>query len=293
MRDSRHTGAAPARRPLRGRLAASAAVSIVVILGTAGALRVVGPEEGLRYGADQALAPEIRFDGSSVHIRNLRAFVYDADSVAERRWVDRSYDLDDVRRVWFVLSPFASWRGPAHSFLSFEMADSQFVSISVEARKEPHESYSPLKGLLRRYELMLVVGEESDVIGMRTQVYGDPVYLYPARATPEQARDLFVALLRRAEQVHTRPEFYNTFWNNCATNLADAVNQVTPGRMGWNHALVMPGYSDDWAARIGLLELDSEPAAVRERYRINDRAAAAYGRPDFSLAIRRGAPPAR
>lgn len=276
------------KRPARGILIGSAALfGTVLVVGAA--LRMVGPADARTYVPDQSVMPTIEFGGDSVvRVRGLRAFTFDADSVLERRWVDRSYALDDVRRVWYVLSPFASWRGPAHALLSFEMADSQFVSISVEARKEIGEAYSPVRGMLRSYELMLVIGEESDVVGLRTQVYGDPVYLYPARATPEQARALFVALLRRADQLRVEPEFYNTAFNNCATNLADAINEVTPGRVDWNRALVLPGYSDEWAARIGLLELDGELDDVRERYRIDARARRAYGRADFSLAIRNG-----
>src|SRR5690606_21373567 len=36
-----------------------------------------------------------------------------------------------------------------------------------------------------------------DVIPLRTEVWGDPVHLYPTRATPEQARQIFVRMLER------------------------------------------------------------------------------------------------
>lgn len=261
-------------------------VLAVVVVGTAATFRAIGPRTDLHYVPEQALMPEVRFDGGRVHVANVRSFTYDGDSVAERRYTDRVYDLDAVTRVWFGLSPFASWRGPAHAFLSFEFADARFLAISVEARKEVGETYSPARGLVRRFELMLVIGDEADVIGLRTQVYDDPVYLYPARATPRQARELLETLLRRADGLRTEPEFYHTLWNNCATNLADAINDVTPDRVRWNRGLVLPGYSDTWAARIGLLDIDGALEQVREDYRINDRARAAYGRDDFSLAIR-------
>ena len=275
----------PNRRRWRRPAIALAALAVVVG-GAAAGLRAVGPATGLEYVPDQAVMPAVRFDGSVAHVSNVRSFVYDGDSVVERRYVDRAYDLDAVRRVWFGLSPFASWRGPAHAFLSFELADGQFLSVSVEARKEVGESYSPARGLARRFELMYVIGDETDVIGLRTQVYDDPVYLYPARATPRQAGQLLEALLRRAEKLRTDPEFYNTFWNNCATNLADAINQVTPDRVRWNRGLVLPGYSDTWAARIGLLDIHGDLETVREDFRINERARAAYGQADFSLRIR-------
>ncbi len=282
----RRLGHRPDRRPRWRRPAIAFTGLAVVVVGTAAGLRAVGPRTGLEYVPEQDVMPEVRFEGGRAHVANVRAFTYDGDSVAERRYVDRVYDLDAVRRVWFGLSPFASWRGPAHAFLSFEFADSRFLAVSVEARKEVGEIYSPARGLARRFELMLVIGDEADVIGLRTQVYDDPVYLYPARATPAQARELLETLLLRAEQLRTEPEFYNTIWNNCATNLADAINDVTPDRIRWNRGLVLPGYSDAWAARIGLLDIDGDLDQVRETYRINERARAAYGRDDFSLAIR-------
>lgn len=245
------------------------------------------PVRGRDYIPEQTVLPTVRLDERVAHVRGVRSFTYDGDSILEVRYVDRTYDLETVRGVWFALSPFESWRGPAHAFLSFELADGQFVAVSFEARKEPGEEYSPLRGLLRQYELMAVVGDEQDVIGLRTQVWKDPVYLYPTRATPAQARALLEAVLRRAEALRTRPEYYHTLRNNCATNLAGAINEVRAEPLGWNRSHVLPGYSDTWAAELGLLDVDADLEEVRERYRINDRAAAAYGRSDFSLAIRR------
>jgi len=39
---------------------------------------------------------------------------------------------------------------------------------SVEVRREVGETYSPLKGVYRNYELTHVIGDERDLIGVRT-----------------------------------------------------------------------------------------------------------------------------
>ena len=238
------------------------------------------------YVPEQSVLARSAREGTWVRIRDVRSFRYDAAGNVERRYVDRSYDLAAVERVWFGLSPFAEWQGPAHAFVSFGFEGGEYLTISVEARREAGEEFSPLRGLARQYELMYVIAEEPDVIGLRTHVWRDPVYLYPGRATPEQARRLLVALLQRAEDVRRRPEYYNTLTNNCATNLAEAVNEIAPRRLGWNHALVLPGYSDRYAWEQGLLAIEDSPDRVRERYRVNARAEAAWGRSDFSTAIR-------
>ncbi len=264
-----------------GLLAAS-----VVVLVVWWSLPPGRPTGGHVYEPDQSVMPSAWFAGAQVEVRGVRSFVYGEGGAVERRWVTRIYDLDKLESVWFVLSPFASWRGPAHAFLSFQFADSQFVSVSVEARKDMGESYNPFLGMLRRYELMYVVGDEPDVIGLRTHVWRDPVYLYPTVATPRQARELFVALLERANGLKTTPEYYNTLDNNCATNLADAINQIRRDRLGWTPSLVLPGYSDTWAFDAGLLAIDGPIEATRDRYRIDARAEDAYGTPAFSWAIR-------
>lgn len=244
------------------------------------------PNGARRYVREQAVQPRIRLEGTHAWIDSVRSFRYGENGAVEERYVQRAYDLAAIERVWFGLSPFAEWQGPAHAFVSFEFADSQFVSISVEARKELGEAYSPLKGLLRQYELIYVIGEEADIVGLRTHVWRDPVYLYPGSATPEQARRLFVTLLRRAQMLRVAPEYYNTATNNCATNLADAINEIAPRRLRWSHALLLPGYSDEFAYEQGLLKIEGSPAVVRERYRVNERAERAWGLPEFSSAIR-------
>ena len=244
------------------------------------------PANSGNYLPEHAVLPRVWREGEQVHIVGVRAFAYDPAGSVAQRYVDRTYDLSLLRRVWFGLSPFAEWRGPAHTFVSFEFADSQFVSVSVEARKEMGESYSPWLGMLRRYELLVVIGEEADVIGLRSQVWRAPVYLYPGRAMPEQAQQLFLALLDRAESLRLNPEYYHTVLNNCATNLAAAINAVTPGRLPWGWALLLPGYADGYAYNHGLLAIDGPPERVRARYLINGRVPASSTGVAFSRAIR-------
>lgn len=245
------------------------------------------PSHDREWRPEQARLPRITFEDSHVQIRDVRDFTFRSPSDFTPAYRDRSYDLDQLRRVWFVLSPFSrEWRGPAHSFLSFEFADSQFVSISVEARREVDEVYSIWKGALRRYELMYVIGEERDVIGVRAVTQDDPVYLYPGRATPAQVRALFVAMLRRAQRIERQPVFYNTFTNNCTTNILKPVNDLLEKDIPLGPGVILPGYSDQLALERGLIDTELPLAQARARFEINERARAASGDPDFSLRIR-------
>ena len=263
------------------------AVAGVVLLGYLAMRFTTRPSHGRAWRPEQAVLPQITFDGDLVRVRNVRDFTFRSATDFTPGYRDRTYDLDKLQRVWFVLSPFnRAWRGPAHSFLSFGFSDGQYVAISVEARREAGEAYSIWKGALRRYELMYVIGEERDVIGVRAVTQDDPVYLYPARATPAQARALFVSMLRRAQSLEREPVFYNTFTNNCTTNILSPVNELLENDIPLSLGIVLPGYSDRLALERGLIDTDLPLEQARARYEINDRARAAIHLPDFSARIR-------
>ncbi|HEU5153565.1 MAG TPA: DUF4105 domain-containing protein [Gemmatimonadales bacterium] len=241
------------------------------------------------WSPDQAVMPSAEFHGHEVTIRRVRDFAWTSATEFTNGYDDRTYDLDKIQSAWFVLVPFSkSWRGPAHSFASFGFADSQFVSISIEARRETGESYSTLLGLLRKFELIYVVGDERDLIGRRAVYDGTDVYLYPLESPPERVREVFVSMLQRVNQLHDHPEFYNTLTNNCTSNLIADVNHIAPGSIPGSWRTVLPGYSDEVALSLGLIDSSLTLEQTRARYRINDMAAKYFGQPDFSLGIRNG-----
>jgi hypothetical protein len=246
------------------------------------------------WAADHARAPDVAFSDSLVRVAQVRNFRYvGADSVVPR-WETRTFDLSALDRVWLLLTPFSTaWRGPAHSFVTFGFRDSTFVSVSVEARRERSEEYGILRGLGRNFELIYVVGDEQDLIGRRAARQEGEVLLYPIRATPERIRAVFLDLLQRADRLRAEPEFYNTLANNCTSNLVASVNRVAPGRIPSGLKLLLPGYADEVARSLGLIDPALSIDEARARYRIDDAARAALGREDFSQRIRAGLPAGR
>ena len=225
-----------------------------------------------------------------VRIANVRAFRYRTETDFDPIYETRTYNLNQVESVWLVLTPFSrAWRGPAHSFVTFGFRDSTYLAISIEARREVRESNGLQKGQGRNFEQIYVVGEESDLIGKRA--FGDfDVYLYPITATPDRIRAVLADMLARAESLNSRPEFYHTANNNCTSNLVRHVNAVSPGRIPAGIKLLVPGYADDVAQSLGLIDRTVPLAENRARYRINESARAAMGRPNFSSLIRAAQP---
>jgi hypothetical protein len=269
----------------RGSLAVTGLGIMAVSLGLTG----TKPTHAREWALEQSRMPTAEVAGDSVTIRGVRNFRWGPGAAVQAAWETRRYDLADVESVWYVVTPFGPrWRGPAHAFVSFGFANGTFLSISVEARREAGESYSVTGGMLRRFELMYVIGDERDLIQVRANRDGEDVHVYPMRATPAQARSMFLGMLRRANDLAARPEFYGTLTNNCTTNLRAHVNAVARERVPFDRRVLLPGYSDELALRRGLIDTDLPLEEARRRFLVSERSRRHAGSADYSLLIRRG-----
>jgi hypothetical protein len=249
-------------------------------------LTATRPSNDRDWEANFAVLPYAEFEGDLVHVYNIRNTSYTTPDVYEPAYYDRTFELSRLESVWYIVEPFSDWGGAAHTFVSFGFEGDRYLSISVETRKEKGESYHFVKGLLRQYELMYVVADERDVIKLRSNYRHDDVYVYPIKTTRAKIRELFVAMLGRANRLRKRPEHYNTLTNNCTSNIVKHVNSLTPRRIPFSLEVLFPGYSDRYAYDLGLLDTDLSFEAARERFKINARAEAYADSPDFSVRIR-------
>lgn len=251
--------------------------------------RLVGerPSNARPWAADMAVLPEAELLGDRVQVRNVRNCTYlDEDSYV-LNYYDKSFDLSRIRTVDFIVVPFKDLPAVAHTMLSFGFEDEEYLAVSVEIRREKDEQYEFFKGILDQYEIMYVVGDERDLVRLRTNYRGDDVYVYRTKATPEQARQLFVDVMQRVNKLRSEPEFYNTVVNNCTTNIMHHVNQLAPGKIHYGLPVLLPGLSDRLAYDLGLLEDAGTFAATREQSNVSPIARQVGDRPDFSTAIRR------
>lgn len=269
----------------------AAVVAATLVAGGAAALGVREPRADRAWVPQHAVMAHADVRGDTVRVHRMRDFSYTSEERFTPAYADRTYDLDKLETVWFIVTPFSThWRGPAHTFVSFGFADSQYVAISVEARREPGETYGPFTGLFKQFELIYVIGDERDLIGSRA-AYGDyDVYLYPIRTTRERIRALFLEMLERSNALAARPEFYNTLTNNCTSNVVDHVNHIAPNRVPYGINTIFPGYADEVAYSLGLIDNTLPLAEARRRFRVNDQARRFATAPDFSRRIRSAGP---
>jgi hypothetical protein len=274
-------------RPKRKRfLRAVIRIFVIAILSYLVLIILVRPSNDRDWSLDTQRLASANISGDSVQISNVRNANYRTTSDYDVHWERRNYDLRKLESVWFVVEPFSDYRGPAHTFLSFGFDDGQYLAVSVEIRKEKGESFSPIKGLLRQYELIYVIGDERDLIGLRANYRHDDVYLYKMQATPEQTRELFVSMLKRVNAVAREPEFYNTLTNTCTTNIVEHINVIAPGRIPLSYKTLLPAYSDELAFDLGLIDTDLPRSQFRSAHQINSQAKLHAGSEIFSKAIR-------
>ncbi len=257
---------------------------------TAAASPFPPPSHQRIWRPDLALLPYAEFTENQVAIRNVRNCRYRTEEDYDVRHYDLRFQLYDVRTVDFIVVPFKTAPMLAHTMLSFGLADGRHFVISVEARLEQGEQYTPSGGSMHAYELIYLIGDERDLVLLRTEVRNVDVYLYPGNASPDQVQDLLVDMLRRVNSLASKPEYYDTLTNNCTTNIVDHINHLRPGTIRLDPRVLLPGHSDRLAFELGLIKVNGTFEELRARSKINISAYLYQDDPQFSDRIRGSRP---
>ena len=250
-------------------------------------VKTARPSNDREWTPNQAVLPYVDLRGDKITIHNIRNSTYRTATDYDVAHYDKKFDLSKLTSVDFGVVPFNDIPGVAHTMLSFGFSGEDYVGVSVEIRKEKGEAYDPVKGFFRQYEIMYVVGDERDLIQRNTIHYLCDVYVYRTKATPEQARTLFLDVMQRVNKLHREPEFYHTLANNCTTNIRNHVNRLLPNRVPYDYRVLLPAYSDQLAYEPGLLATDTSFERTRERARVSYQAYLYRDDPDFSTKIRK------
>ena len=178
-----------------------------------------------------ARTPWAEIDGDRITLHEVRHFTWRSEADFTPAWETRSVSVADLEAVDLIAS---YWMGDAiaHVMVSFVFGHAPPVLVSIEARKEVGEPYSTLLGFFRRYELVYIVADERDAIGVRTNVRADPpedVYLYRLTGTRRRLADACSSnMCARSICCTSRPKFYNTATTNCTTMVL--INNRVNGR---------------------------------------------------------------
>jgi hypothetical protein len=177
-----------------------------------------------------------------------------------------------------------------HTFLSFIFDNAPPLSISIETRPEVGEGFAPISSLFKQFELIYVVGDERDLVGVRANHRNETVYLYRLNTSSTDARRLLLIYLSRINELADRPEFYHLVSNSCTINIIRYANAA--GRTGsFDIRHLFNGLIDSYLYHSGRVDTSLSFDELRRRSLINEAARAANGALDFSERIRASLPP--
>jgi hypothetical protein len=249
------------------------------------------PTHDREWRADVAVMPRAFIDGDKVRITGVRNFEYRSREDFTPRYEEREVSLSHVIGVDFYISYWMT--GPiGHTFVSFIFDNAPPLSVSIETRPEQGEGYDPLASLFKQYELIYVVGEESDIVRVRTNYRNEEVFLYPLLIPTENARQLFSIYLDRINELADRAEFYHLLSNSCTINIVRYANAAgRRGRLDIRH--VFNGWIDQYFYATGFVDTSLPFEDLRRQSRINEAALAAGPGADFSQSIRASLPAPR
>jgi len=263
-------------------------IAIVLFFGVVAGWSAIRPSHDRHWRPEVAVMPRALIDSDRVRITGVRDFDYRSRDDFTVRYQEREVLLSHLTALDFYVSYFMA--GPVgHTFLSFIFDNAPPLSISIETRPEVGEGFAPIASLFKQFELIYVVGEERDLVGVRTNQRHEAVYLYRLNTSPDDARRLLLVYLARINELADRPEFYHLLTNSCTINIVRYANAA--GRSGGvDIRHVLNGLVDNYLYYSGRIDTTLPFDELRQRSLINAAAQAADGAPDFSQRIRASLP---
>jgi hypothetical protein len=271
-------------RPRRRGWIGSAIVFVLVL----GWWLSIKPSNERDWLPEVARLPSAKLEGERLTVVNVRNFEYRSETDFTPRWEVRSYDLERLVSADLIV---CDWGAPmiVHTILSFEFEGGEYLSVSIETRKEQGEGYSALRGFFRQFELYYVVGDERDLLGVRVGPRGEHVRVHRLGVSAEQARSVLLAYVRRINELVREPTWYNALTQNCTTSIRLHANDLQIERP-WDWRILINGKGEELLHSRGMVNNTLPFEELRARSDVTESARAALGSPGFSTAIRRNLP---
>ncbi|MGB6939605.1 MAG: DUF4105 domain-containing protein, partial [Xanthobacteraceae bacterium] len=213
------------------------AVAAALFLGVIAWWIAIPPHNDRNWRAEVAVMPRAVIDGDRVRISGVRNFDYRNRNDFTVRYEEREVSLSHLVALDFYVSYFTE--GPVgHTFVSFIFDNAPPLCISIETRPEVGEGFAPVASMFKQFELIYVVGDERDLVGVRVNHRREPVYLYRLNTSADDARRLLLIYLARINELADHPEFYNLLTNSCTINIIRYANAAgRTGRLDIRHIL--------------------------------------------------------
>lgn len=248
------------------------------------------PSLSREWSPDQEVLQTISCYGEYITVHQLRQARYRSVNDYDISHAEHTFKKSDLVRTWLLIEPFGNWLPfglhAAHVLLSFELSNGTYICVSPEIRKKVGKKFNALKAFLRGYEIMYVLGDERDLIELRTNHRKDDVFLYPLTLDTTQTQELFLNISSSVNSLGQTPQFFNTLTNSCTTNIAHHLRSLGIALPWWHYLYVFPGTLDKLYISRGLIKTSTSYSDTRKKHYITKRAQENLSEEAFSQSIR-------
>lgn len=201
---------------------------------------------------------------------NFRDFKRSVDAV-DPVFITEVFDLSRLNQLDLIVEPFKDSDYLAHTMLRFGFSDNKSLIVSVEARREEHETYSLFKGFFRQFELIYLFGSEADLLRLRAVFRKTRIYQYPIKADPKFMADLLKDLAQSANDLHQTPRFYRSIRDNCTTTLVKHFDRLGPQKIGLRKETILPAMTGKLLYQTGYMDTNLTYEQAKEYFRIDQK----------------------
>lgn len=231
----------------------------------------IKPSNNGNWQTDVSKLPYANIERNLVTVYDIRNFSYCSEFDFYPDYYNKTFDLNKLEGVDLFA---VYWMGSAiaHVIMSFDFGGHNYLAISIEARKKKGVSHSNIKGFFRQYELIYIVADERDVIGLRTNHRNNPpehVYLYRIKAPKENIRRLFLSYIDSINSLYKKPIFYNSLLSNCTTLIWIQNKIVNPGHIPFSWKILLSGYVPEYLYETGWLDQQLPFSELKNRAYVN------------------------
>ncbi len=228
------------------------------------AINLQSPRHDRAWRDDLAFTPHVNWQDDRFTLAPYRDWTYSEAAPLTKDWREAGpLAMRDVREAFLVVEPHPGLQAMAHTLVIFTFENGEAIGVSVEARKEADEDYSPLHGTFNRFELLYQWASPKDLLTRRAVMMSRELYTYRLVLDQAETEAFLAALLAKTDAISGRARFYNTLSSNCTNELAKAAG------LSWDPAFVFTGYAGEALHREGRIGGEGPFADVKAGARID------------------------
>jgi len=246
----------------------------------------ITPTHNKLWADNLSQLPSVTLQGKTIHIQNIRDFIYQSETDYTVNYIDKTYQLSELTELDYILSFWDNNEAIAHTMFSFGFKNDEHLVISVEVRHKKGEEYGGFSGLYKQFELIYILATERDIIQLRTNFRQEEVYRYPIKLPQTAIQTLFNTIITRVNSIHETPEFYNTLSQNCFTSLAADFWSLGDNKSRLDYRMLANGFSDEMLYERGRLKSKLSFADTKKKSHINQYTEPNIYNPHYSKQIR-------